>query len=83
MTKILTRIMEAVPALESSTFGHGRHAPPTKKALRTGRLVAPPLPTFELAMISLPQSLKSLTLSQVLVHPGEFVGLDLSGFDKI
>lgn len=83
MTKIVTRTMEAAPALESFTFGQGRHAPLTKKALRTGHLVAPPLPTFELAMISLPQSLKSLTLSQVLVQPGEVVGLDLSGFDKI
>lgn len=83
MTKIVTRIMEAAPALESFTFGHGKHASPTKKALRTGRLIVPPLPTFELAMMNLPKSLKSLTLSQVLVQPGDFMGLDLSGFEKL
>lgn len=83
MTRIISRLMEAAPALESFTFGHGKHGRVSQKKLKSGRLVVPPLPTFEATMVNLPRSLTSLALNQVLVDPSEFRGLEVRGFDKI
>lgn len=83
LTKVMTRLMEAAPSLESLVFGHGLHGHVSKKALRQGRLIVPPLPTSELGMLPLPATLKNLDLSSMLVVPSEFMGLDVRGFENI
>lgn len=83
LTKILTRLMDAAPAMESLTFGHGKHGHVSKKKLRQGRLIIPPLPTFELGMLPMPPTLTNLSLEYVLVEPNEFLGLDIGSFDRI
>lgn len=83
LTKIMTRLTEAAPALETLDFGHGTHTTPSKKTLRTGRLIVPPLPTLELGMLNLPSGLKELSLNSVLLKPSEFMGLDVRRFESI
>ena len=83
VTKILKRLLEAAPALETLKFGHGTHGYISQKKRRTGRLIVPPLPTCELGMLNLPQNLTHLSLKDLLVNPGQFTGLNVASFECI